>query len=57
MTKNIGFIVLGGVIVIAAIGVILQRQKKGSDERQGTEKLSAEQVVGLEVQADAQNNR
>jgi hypothetical protein len=57
MTKNIGFMVLGAIIILAGVAYYMQMQKTSMDGREGTEKLSADQVVGLEVQADVQNNR
>lgn len=49
--------VLGAIIILAGVAYYMQMQKTSMDGREGTEKLSADQVVGLEVQADVQNNR
>lgn len=52
MNTKTTYIVIGTIIFFAVITVAM---KMYSDRRQGTEKLSAEQVVDLEVQADVQN--
>lgn len=46
-TRNVALIIIG-VIILFAIGMVVLSK---SEQRQGTEQLTAEQVVDLEVQA------
>ncbi len=44
-------IIIAAIIVLGGVAWFLQSQNAGS-EREGTERLTAEQVVDLEVQAE-----
>lgn len=58
MNTRIVEIIIGAVIIIlAGIVIYVTMHNRAASQRQGTEQLTAEQVVGLEVQADAQNNQ
>ncbi len=51
LTRNIVLIIIGGIILCGGVAWFLQSQDSGG-EREGTQQLTAEQVVDLEVQAE-----
>lgn len=55
MNTRIVEIIIGVMLIgLVAILVVVVMKNKEMEGRQGTERLSAEQVVGLEVQAAAE---
>lgn len=50
-TRNVFLIIIAAIVLFGGVAWFLQSQNTGN-EREGTERLTAEQVVDLEVQAE-----